>query len=611
MRIKSSLSKSALAIVILWSFLASGLPLRAQGDLVTSTDISGGSSIFVFRDSRKAKKSNFVARRSSKARRSASQKRATRRNVVSQSRTVAKRYRSRRNINTITPEEFRKVDIQLARKSPQDASKIFAGAAEYFLEKESDNQKAAEYLEQAIELDPTNVDAKLAFSELSVTIGNEALDDMTLSPDMRRKKALGYFKQAVDNDPKNALAFVGLGQVYDDQNDDENARINYETALGLDQSLSEVKAALGFLYYGEGRIDEADTLIEEALDSGEDSAEIQYFLGLIRYKQGDDKAAEAALYKSISIDPGNSEAYYYMGAVLNRMGDANAAIEALKKATELDPKFVNAWFDLGVTYYNTEQYRNAIDTFNKADAENTNGDDELRRIYAETFANLAETYRQIGEYENAITKYRLAVSLIKDDADLYSTFGFVLGKKGSGKDAITNFEKAVEVNPDTVNYANLGWALMQSAIDNHSLRYFDREKVDLERAKVALAQAVAMDGNNVAAQLNLGSVLNDLGQSRDAVASLERANSLRKDWLPVVYELGEAYFANGDYDNAARQFSQAIKIDNNFVYAYFNLGRAEHMRGRKKEAKKAQDELRKRNARLADTLETFFVQNRR
>jgi Tfp pilus assembly protein PilF len=128
----------------------------------------------------------------------------------------------------------------------------------------------------------------------------------------------------------------------------------------------------------------------------------------------------------------------------------------------------------------------------------------------------------MGDLENAITKYRLAVSLITDDSDLFSTFGFVLGKKGRWKDAITNFEKAVGVSPGSLEYANLGWALLQSAVDNRSLRYFDREKADLERARIALAKAVEIDDKNVAAQLNLGSVLNDLGQSADALKSLKR-----------------------------------------------------------------------------------------
>jgi len=151
MRIRKSLSKHVLTLVLLWAFIATGMPVRAQGDFVTSSDISGGSSVYVFRTSRKAKKRNFVSRRKSKAKRTSRQKRSTRGKVVRQSKVVAKRYRKKRSIKKITPQEFQKVNIQLARKTPEEASKIFAGAAEYFIEKESDLQKAAGYLEEAID----------------------------------------------------------------------------------------------------------------------------------------------------------------------------------------------------------------------------------------------------------------------------------------------------------------------------------------------------------------------------------------------------------------------------------------------------------------------------
>ena len=595
----------------MWAFLASGLPLGAQGDAVTVIDISGGSSVYVFRTSRKAKKNNFVARRKSTAKRSASQKRSTRRKVVSESKVVAKKNRSKRTINKVSPAEFKKVEIQLKRMPRQQASKIFAGAAEYYIDTESDYQKAAGFLEEAIDLDPDNKDAKLAFSELSVTLGNMALDDTNLGRDLRSRKALSYFEQAVKNDPTNSLAYVGLAQVFDEQDDGDQARANYEKALELDPTLSSVKAALGYIYYGDGRIEDSDRLISEALESGEDNAEIQYFLGLIRYKQGKDPEAEAALRKSIREDSENAEAFYYLGAVLNRMGRDKEAIKEFENAIKLDPKFVNAWFDLGVTYYNNERFDEAISAFDTSVSLNPNSTDELRRIYAESFVNWAEAYRQVGDLDRSIAKYRIAVSLITDDADLFSTFGFVLGSKGLWKDAITNFEKAVAVQPDTLAYTNLGWAYLRSAQDNHAIRYFDREKADFAKAATALETAITMDSENLAANLNLGIALNGLGKHADAIAPLTKAYRLSPNWLPAVNELGDAYFGTGDYESAEKQYKQTISIDDKFAVGYFNLGKAQHMRGKKKDASKTLGKLQKLDKRLANTLVSFFARNPR
>ncbi|NNE68688.1 MAG: tetratricopeptide repeat protein [Pyrinomonadaceae bacterium] len=609
MHFRKSLSKSILTLSIIWVFLLSGFPVSGQGDFVTSSDISGGAAVYVFRTSRKAKKRNYVSRRKSRAKRTKKQKRTSRRKVVRQSKTVARRYRKKRRINKVTPQEFAKIDIQLARKTPQEASKIFAGAAEYFIEKDSDYQKAAGYLEEAIQLDPNNKDAKLALSELSVTLGNLAIDDTSLSRDLRFRKALSLFDQAVKNDPTNSLAYVGRGQVYDEQDENALARENYEKALEIDSSLSAVKAALGYIYYGEGRIEDSNILITEALAEGEDNEEIQYFLGLIRYKQGQDDAAAAALRKSISIDAENAEAHYYLGAVLNRKGEDQNAINSFERSVQLDPKFVNAWFDLGVVYYNNERYQDAINAFDKAVRDNANSTDELRRIYAESHANWAEAYRQMGDLDLAISKYRIAVGLITDDAELFSTFGFVLGSKNLWKDAVTNFEKAVDIQPDALNYANLGWAYLRSAQNNREVRYFDRERADLEKAATALQTAVQKDDSLIAALLNLGSVLNGLGRHNDALGPLQKANSMNRNWLPAMYELGVAYLESRRYSEAQNQFEKVIKKQKNFGHAYLGLGKAQHMSGKTKEARKTYERLKKFDAGLANRLETFFIQN--
>ena len=342
------------------------LPVSAQ-DFVTSSDISGGSSVFVFRSSRKAKKRNYTARRRSKAKRTKKQRRRTRRKVVRQSKRVAKRYRKRRTIKKVTPKEFEKAQITLKRISPKEASKIFTGAAEYYLEKESNLDRAYDFLDEAVRIDPENKDAKLAFSELNVTLGNKILDDQNIAPVFRYKQALNYFDAGVKYDPNNALAYVGRGQVFDEQDEDAKARENYEKALELDPTLTSIKAALAYIYFGEGRIADADKYIAAALSEGEDSAEVNYFNGLIRYKKNENEAAEAALRKSISQDAENAEAHYYLGATLIRLDRQTDGINAFRKAIELDPKFVPARFDLGTALYNEENYERSSSSTPRCD----------------------------------------------------------------------------------------------------------------------------------------------------------------------------------------------------------------------------------------------------
>ncbi|MEK7725441.1 MAG: hypothetical protein AAB336_13895, partial [Acidobacteriota bacterium] len=52
--------KAFFSALLLWSLLLNSIPVMAQGEMVTSEDISGGSSVFVFRRSSKAPQAKFA-----------------------------------------------------------------------------------------------------------------------------------------------------------------------------------------------------------------------------------------------------------------------------------------------------------------------------------------------------------------------------------------------------------------------------------------------------------------------------------------------------------------------------------------------------------------------
>ncbi len=619
---KRQIQKVLVSSILIFTFMFNViLPVSAQGDFVTSSRIGGGSSVYVFRSSRKAKKKTYIAKRRTKAKRTKKQRRVTRKKIVRQSRRVAKRNRKRRRIKKVTPQQLQEITIE--RKTPQEASKILAGAGEYFVERDN-YEKAVGYLEQAVELDENNKDARLALSEVYASLGDQTMDkaeeyarlaakavEADNKADIQKyltqekfsyQKAEREFVRAIELDTKNSSAYASLGQYYDNQGDDKKAKANYEKALEIDPDLSKVKAPLGIIYYQEGLISKAEQFISAALDGGEENAEVQYFLGLIRYTQNRNDEAKAALEASISLDNENAEAHYYYAATLNRLGDDERAVAEYIKTTSLNPKFVSAWFDLGVAFYNKGQYERAVDAFNKAIKLNMNQTAEDKRIYAESFANLAETYRQTERYDLAVSKYRNAVDLI-NDAELFSSYAFVLARQDLWSESIRRFEQVANMKPDAISYANLGWAYYQESQFHFSWNRVAKQKASLQKAKIALETAIGKDPNFSASYLNLGITLNDLDDHASAVRVLKKAMNLRDDWVIAVTELGIAYRKKGDTEKAISQFKKAISIDKKYAYAYYGLGEAEFSRGKRKEANKALKQLRKLDTKLANKLE--------
>ncbi len=603
MGLRKQLRKVFVTYLLIWAFLIASLPLRGQS-IVTSSSVTGGSSAFVFRKAQKARKESALPSRRSRAKRSTEQRKDTQARISRQSRAVAKSNRNRRSTKQVNPQDFAKIDVvELERKSPQEASVVFAGLAEYYIEREEIDKAILAY-EQAVELDKSNKDALLGLSESYTRKGDDALEEDDYG------KAKRYYDEAVKLDPLNPSAWAGRGQYYDSLDQDEDAKSDYLKALSLDPDFNQVKLPLGIIYYQEGEIAKSDELVVAALSGDANNAETQYFLGLIRYKQGRDAEAETALRKAIALDDSNEDAHYYLGAVLNRMGREKDAVKEFERATQLDDKYVPAWFDLGVAYYNQERWVDSTKAFAQAIKFNSNQTEDLKKIYSESYANMAEGYRQLEEFDKAVTNYRIAVSRIKDDAELYSNYGFVLGRQEKWKPAIENFKKAAELQSDAISYANLGWAyLNQAAYDRSYNQPRSMIEGSLREAKPALAKAVQFDPSFVAAYLNLGVVLNDLGEYLEAAKALEKANSLQKDWGPAMQELGVAYSKLGKYSEAIKLFQKVLKQEDKNIWALFYLGEAEYRSGDKKEARKIQQRLQPLSRKLANQLETILRGN--
>jgi superkiller protein 3 len=262
-----------------------------------------------------------------------------------------------------------------------------------------------------------------------------------------------------------------------------------------------------------------------------------------------------------------------------------------------------------VAYYNREKYLDAVAAYQEAI--------KYKNDYAEAHANLAETYRQLGSDERdgvkkrdwfgkAIGEYSIAVAFIKDDTELYSSYGYTLGRLGRWTQAIDALKKAITPRSDAVDYSNLGWAYYNGSQEDAKTKQEAASKQKLQEARAALEKAVSLDNKFEAAYLNLGITQNDLGDFAAAVISLQTALKLHKNWTFALNELGIAFRKLDRLDEAVEQFKKATDSDSNFAAGYYNLAESEYRRGHTKEAKKAQDKLRKLNPNLARQLDVIF-----
>lgn len=593
MKTKTNRRRAAICALLICSFLTFGTPVGAQ-DLVPVSDITGGSSVFVFRASRKAAPKSFVS--NFKPNRTKTQRIETARKVTRQFTVVAKAAPRRARSKSVDP-----INLPSSGSMPKEkAAVVFAGVGEYYTDKE-DAERALEFFREAVMLDPKNKGAQMGLSEVLALKGNQLLADE------KAETARAFFEESVKYNPKNAVAVYGLGEVLYELGKEDEAIDYYENALAYDKDLTAIYVPLGILYYRKGEIAKADQNLTKALAAAPDDAEAQYYLGLVRYAQNRNDEALTAFLKASSINKDNAESHYYAGKAFKRLSRGKEAITEFEEAVRLKPNYFEAHFDLGATNYELENYEAAVKNFKEAT--------RLKNDNIEAYSNLGDAYRQIGNFNDAEASYNLALTFIARDknysreetAQIYSYAGYAIGRqceinsrkmmKCGWERAIRNFEKAAELSPNASDYTNLGWAHYNSAKIALSQKSEAEGKTGLANAKAALQKAVAMNPTFIEAPLlNLGVAQIDSGEYAAAVEALKKATEKRPDWNFATYALGVAYRKSGDIKNAAAAFRRAVEKDPNYVAAWSGLGESEFRNGNKNETKKIIDRLKKINA---------------
>jgi len=585
--------KTAISVFLVWTFLIGCLPASGQ-DLVPISDISGGSSVFVFRTSRKVPPKKFVS--TTKSTRTKAQRVESVKKVAKQFTVIAKAAPRRTREKTVEPVKL----AETGRMTPKEAAKVFAGVGEYYIDREQVD-KAIEIFREAATLDAKNINAQNGLSEALALKGNQFLTEE------RSEKAKTFFEESIKYNPKNAVAYYGLGEISDELDKEDEALANYEKALSFDKDLTEIYVPLGILYYQKGEIAKADEFLSKAQKTSPADSQTQYFAGMIRYTQNRNEEALKAFQEAIKGNGESAESHYYAGKALMRLNRTREALAEFEAALRLKPKYFEALFDAGAANYELENYPEAVAKYKEAT--------RVKNDSFEAFANLGDAYRQVRSFNEAEGSYNLAAMFLQRDknfsreeaAQIYSYAGYVVGRQCEENfknyipckwsTTIKNLEKAVELSPNAADYTNLGWAYYNAGKIDLMQKREAEGKAKLEQAKTALQKAIALNPAFIEApQLNLGVAMIDLGDYAGAIAALKPVTEKRPEWNFSNYALGVAYRKSGDINNAVKQFRQAVEKQPNYIAALSALGESEFRNNNKKETEKIIGRLRQLKA---------------
>lgn len=575
-----SFTKSFFSSLVLASITLTTIFVFPQ-DIIASDDLTSGSSVFVFRKSRKEPQAKAAGRamRPTAASGRAGRGRYDTQVAANRKKRVA---RAKANETQLAKNRARQRNAKVA------LSNTLTAKAETQLDAKQVDQAIATYRE-VLKNDPKNEDAAAGLSEALVAKGIEVAGD-TSNP-----AAIVYFDEAAALDPKNDVAFAKLGELYDAKNDPAKARTNYETALQINPELTSLYVPVSVSYLNAGEIAKAEASLQNAEKRGAADADFHNAKGMLLYKQNKNTEALAEFEKALMLEGRNATAKYYRAATLDRLNQPEQSVVAYRETVAIAPEYAPAWFDLGVASYNRGDYPEAEKSYKEAI--------RIDPDFYQAHANLASTYRQMERFAEANAEYKLAEVGIKDNPDLYLEWGFCLGKTNEWDKAVARLDQARQISPAAVDNSNLGWAYYNAAQVDKQNKKDAEATAKLQKGRESLQVAVEKDPKLDAAYLNLGSTNNALGDFAAAVAALNTALSLRSDWVIAINQLGLGYRGLNNLPAAIQQFNRVVTLDSNNVAGLFNLGSAQYASGDKKGAKKTQERLKKLNPALGAQLD--------
>jgi TolB-like protein/Flp pilus assembly protein TadD len=263
------------------------------------------------------------------------------------------------------------------------------------------------------------------------------------------KKGIDFFQQALDCDPSFAPAYSGLADSY----------ISFATVGALAPGVAIPKARAAAI---------------KALAISDCSAEAHAALGFIKNNYDwDFQAAEKHFKRAAEINPNYSIAYHWHGFCLLAQRKFADSIELMKTAQALDPLSPIINTVCGLPFYYMRRYDRAIQIYEEVL--------ETDASFFPGYAYLAMAYEQNGQYEDAVSALRRALSYSPDNTFALASLGHAYAVSGSAKKACETIEY-LKVHAAKKYVSHYGMAEIYTALDEKEQALAELEKAAEERS---------------------------------------------------------------------------------------------------------------------------------
>ena len=405
---------------------------------------------------------------------------------------------------------------------PQDADKLMRALAKPYRDsalahfavatmamRAGETEHAIEAASRAVELDPSNLRAKLLYARALLVHGET-------------DKAIEYTARIIGDDPDpdpDARMELAIMYMMTDRDDDALSQVNQ--VLLEQPARTDALRLMAIINFRQGHLDAAWDDFNDLLRTGEHRMDALYYLARICDYRGEYERA-VRYYSEVTFGSNALIAQRRASALIaHEIGDVEAAILHLDRFAESSPEFaVDMTVAKAQLLASLDEYDESLAFYDKALG--FRPDDESIVL------GRAEILLKMGRVDDAIASYDDAVKRWPKSAMTLNAYGYTLADRTDRyEDAEQLIRKALKYDPESPAIIDsMGWVLYK--LGRH------------EEALVELQRALSMlDDPEVAA--HVVEVLAVMGRRDEALDVLVDAEEKTPD-SPLLQNVRERFF---------------------------------------------------------------------
>ena len=401
------------------------------------------------------------------------------------------------------------------------------------LQEDHDEEKALSLLDEFIEECPDNAEALFLRAKVQ---GNRekfaaALSDLNRALKVNKPKKSGIY---------NSTLWWWKAAIYDEMGDPQQACDAYRTTLDLarkdrNEGIDDILWGYAQSLYALKRYEEADAVYRDILRDDESSQPAMVGLARNMIERGQHRQAVDLLEKAVKYDESYPGTYKFLTDAYDKLGEADKAIDNAvlwldNDSDALDDALIKVF--LKHETYSVAKLKERL----KAGEQGA-----LWQIA------LIKIYEGVCDYGKAVEGYNALESEYGKDDYIYERRSDCYSELGLTEQALSEIDKAIEMNPDGLNWARKGEILRGVG------RY--------EEAAACYEKTIDEFPTNAYGYYARGWCYELMGDDDRAMESYEQGIDLNKSYPYIFLMRGNLYSKRGDDVKARADYETVLQLD--------------------------------------------------